>query len=118
MFKFKLKHVKGATFAPDGLSRREVQPGGEDGRADDDEIKEYEPLEDHPDWDYSVRLPEDFNDFKEAIDERGGYFQSIGNGPASIEDFGKELEMAKSEEQVKVGMVSGADEAGGLSVPQ
>jgi hypothetical protein len=37
MFNFKLKHVKGTNFPPDGLSRREAQPGDEEWPRRDEE---------------------------------------------------------------------------------
>ena len=130
MFHFKLKHVKGATFAPDGLSRREPQPGDEEWPPDEDGMDETIPPEDHPDWDYSCNQPKDFDEFKDFIDTRGGYSQaigenqgiiprnSIGYGPYSIEDFENELHMARLEEEVMSKHIRHAYTSEGLEVPQ
>ena len=118
MFHFKLKHVKGATFAPDGLSRREAQPGDEVYPPDEGDFEELEPPEDHPDWDYSIRQPEDFENFKDLIDERGGYTQTIGEAPKSIDEFETELERARAEERARLVVVRDAYKSEGLVVPQ
>jgi hypothetical protein len=118
MFQFKLKHVKGATFAPDGLSRRESQPGDEEWLPDEDGLDETVPPEDHPDWDYSGEQPEDFDNFKDTIDMRGGYTQSIGQGPSLMEDFMNELRMARSEEEAMSKHIRDAYKSEGLEIPQ
>ncbi|RXW11903.1 hypothetical protein EST38_g13952 [Candolleomyces aberdarensis] len=77
-FHFELSHVMGKTFPADGLSRRLPQPGDPPQREfeefmDGDPpdpityIKKYEGDED----------PLDFEDFKDKIDTRGGYYQEI-----------------------------------------
>src|SRR6201996_5661749 len=118
MFKFKLKHVKGATFAPDGLSRREPQPGDEVWPPDENDLEDCEPPEDHPDWDHSIKQPLDFDEFKDAIDERGGYLQSIGNGPRSVDEFATELERSREEEQARINIVKKAYKSEGRAIPQ
>jgi len=118
MFHFKLKHVKGATFAPDGLSRRELQPGDEEWPVNEDEFEDHEPPENHPEWDYSIRQPEDFENFKDHIDERGGYLQSVRKVPEPLEGFERLLEMARSEELVRSQIVRNTYESEGLPVPQ
>jgi len=118
MFKFRLKHVKGATFAPDGLSRREPQPGDEVWPPDENDFEDCEPPEDHPDWDHSIKQPLDFDEFKDAIDERGGYLQSIGNGPRSVDEFATELERSREEEQARINIVKKAYKSEGRAIPQ
>src|ERR1700743_3457785 len=116
MFHFKLKHVKGATFPPDGLSRRDPQPGDEEWPPDDDGLEEAVPPEDHPDWDYSCEQPKDFDEFKDIIDTRGGYVQSVGGAPHSIEDFEQELERARLEEEAMSKHIINAYNSEGLPV--
>jgi len=91
MFHFTLRHKAGATFGPDGLSRRP--------KHDDDPV--YEPCSD--DEEQEVELPKfevadptepqplPIEDFVDQIDTRGGYFQGIAD---SLDDFAKELETA------------------------
>jgi hypothetical protein len=53
MFKFKLKHTKGVNFPPDGLSRREAQPGDEEWpRRDEEDLEPNGPPSRHEGWDY------------------------------------------------------------------
>src|SRR6202000_3256238 len=118
MFKFKLKHVKGSTFAPDGLSRRIAQPGDEEWPWDEDEFEDCEPPEDQPDWDHSAKQPLDFGEFRDNIDERGGWLQSIGEAPESILEFEKDLEMHRAEERDRMRIVKDAYKSEGLTVPQ
>lgn len=73
MYHFQLKHVAGKSFGPDGLSRREGQPGDEEfehSEENDDgkngPLDYVKPNEFDPD-------PLPFEDFKEQIDTRGGY---------------------------------------------
>jgi hypothetical protein len=73
MFHFSLRHVAGKTFAADGLSRREPQAGDEVFPNSEEEYeKEFEevPYEQAPDADD----PLEFDEFRETIDTRGGYF--------------------------------------------
>ena len=77
MFHFTLKHVQGLTFAADGLSRRKPQPGDEECPNPDEGLDEYEPPENHEDWDYNIPQPLDFDEFKDTIDTRGGYSQQV-----------------------------------------
>ena len=91
MYHFTLRHKAGATFGPDGLSRRTAQ--------DDD--PSYEPCSD--DEEDTVELPTfevadateppplPIEDFVDKIDSRRGYYQGIAN---SIDDFKSELEKA------------------------
>jgi hypothetical protein len=92
MFHFKLRHVPGKTFGPDGLSRREKQMGDETYPPDEDSEEINEP----PDLIIleEAEKPLDFEDFKKEIDTRGGYSQEL---PKSINCFSKEIEKAKDQ---------------------
>src|ERR1700753_1209587 len=74
MFHFKLRHVRGLTFSPDGLSRRKPQPGDEVHPNPEEGLDEYHSPEAHKDWDYEIPQPYGFDEFKHSIDTRGGYF--------------------------------------------
>jgi hypothetical protein len=94
MFQFTLRHKAGATFGPDGLSRRP--------KHDDDPV--YEPCSD--DEEQEVELPEfevadpsepqpsAIEEFVDQIDTRGGYFHGIA---ASLSEFDEELETADAQ---------------------
>ena len=89
MFHFKLQHVQGKTFAADGLSRRDAQPG-------DDVYPNSEENMDEPSGILEV-LPDknggdpplDFEEFKDQIDTRGGYVLSLA---LSVDDFFDEID--------------------------
>ena len=89
MFHFKLQHVQGKTFAADGLSRRDAQPG-------DDVYPNSEENMDEPSGVLEV-LPDknggdpplDFEEFKDQIDTRGGYVLSLA---LSVDDFFDEID--------------------------
>ena len=90
MYHFTLRHKAGATFGPDGLSRRPVQPGdppinitSED---EEDETMPGPPITEIVD--NTEPQPLEISDFVDNIDSRGGYIQGIAN---SIKDFDKEL---------------------------
>jgi hypothetical protein len=89
MFHFQLKHVPGATFAPDGLSRRDPHPGDEVFKNSEEGYDENAPPEDHEDVDETGPMPLDFEEFKHKIDTRGGYLQ-MGESADSPEDFANE----------------------------
>jgi hypothetical protein len=88
MYHFTLRHKAGATFGPDGLSRRPTQ----------DNDPAFDPCSD--DEDVEIGLPEfvvadpsepkplDILDFVDQIDTRTGYFYGIAN---SVEDLEEEL---------------------------
>jgi len=94
LYHFTLRHKAGATFGPDGLSRRP--------KHDDDPV--YEPCSD--DEEQEVGVPEfevadptepsplPIEDFVDQIDTRGGYFYGIAN---SLDDFTEELESADTQ---------------------
>jgi len=80
MYHFTLRHIPGKTFAADGLSRRDAQPGDDEYPPDKDWIDkpegslkfEYPDLENGvPDADKNELL--EFDEFKDEIDTRGGY---------------------------------------------
>ena len=118
MFHFKLKHVKGANFPPDGLSRRDPQPGDEEYPNNEIGLDENPSPENHSEWDYSIPQPLAFDEFKEGIDERGGYFQSMEGTAGSIKDFDDELLVAYDQEQVFMTKVADAYASEGLVMPQ
>lgn len=88
LFHFVLKHKAGATFGPDGLSRRARQPT-------DPEPEPYSD-DDEPAWgppeviiaDPSETQPLPIEEFVDEIDYRGGYFQGSA---LDIDDFKEEL---------------------------
>ena len=90
MFHFTIKHVAGKIFGPDGLSRREVQPGDKEYPLDEDS-GETNPI-------LKIILMEgvppllEFDDFKDQIDSRGGYLQTLAT---SVSCFKNELDRAK-----------------------
>lgn len=84
MFHFKLKHVKGATFPADGLSRKDPSPNDQRVDPKDDgpihEAFEYEQEEGAED-------PLEFESFKTIIDTRGGYYQTLAQSVEDVEDL-------------------------------
>ena len=98
MFQFTLRHKAGATFGPDGLSRRL--------RHDDDVV--HEPCSDDEEEEHEIPAfevadatepqPLPIEDFVDKIDTRGGYFHGIAE---SLEDFSEEMKQAdlKREEE-------------------
>ena len=97
MFHFELRHVAGKTFGPDGLSRRDEQPGDE----------KYPPDEDLADINKPPILqieegsepPLDFNEFKDSIDTRGGYMHGLA---LSVNCFEKEIAQATERKQEEI----------------
>src|ERR1700753_3031656 len=83
MFHFKLKHVRGLVFSPDGLSRRRPQPGDEVYPNPEEGYDENPSPAVHEDWDYSIPQPYQFEEFKDEIDTRGGYlFERVDTAEA------------------------------------
>src|ERR1700742_783028 len=83
MYHFTLRHVPGKTFGPDGLSRRDPQPGDEKPLAIEEDIDEHNgPLAfEYPDLENGIdgaedNIPLEYDEFKTHIDTRGGYYQS------------------------------------------
>ena len=112
MYHFELHHVAGKTFGADGLSRREGQPGDEEFQHPtevDDEINgppSYVKVnEEDPD-------PLEFEEFKDEIDNRGGYVQSTflaqpeePREAKSVSCFQQELNLARKEMLAEQNMV-------------
>ena len=94
MFHFELRHVPGSCFGPDGLSRRSEQPGDEKYPPDEDggEINKPPILI----MDEGVKPPLPFDEFKNDIDTRGGYLQSLAS---SVSCFEKEITQAVQQRQ-------------------
>ena len=92
MFHFIIKHIAGKSFGPDGLSRREVQPGDEEYLPDEDS-GETDPI---PKIMLTKRVPSllKFNDFKDQIDSRGRYLQTLAT---SASCFKNELDRARQD---------------------
>lgn len=126
MFHFQIKHVKGMTFSPDGLSRRKRQPGDPDYENPEEGLDDNPPPEDHSDWDQEIPQPMGFDDFKHNIDTRGGYLHEIvyeedSDVPdiaTSCEQFHCECDAAY-EEQIRIdAAIKRAYEDEGLIMPQ
>lgn len=88
MFQFKLRHIKGATFPADGLSRRKKMPG-------DEEYSGSEAEDEHPPLEFEMEEgaipPQDFEDYKRVIDTRGGYYMHLARHADDIIEEIKEL---------------------------
>ena len=93
LFQFTLVHKQGATFGPDGLSRRPHYPGDEEysNPDEDEEIEEPPPkvVIDDP----TAPLPFDVKDFVDQIDKRKGFFNERA---ISVGDFRQEIQAAKT----------------------
>ena len=96
MYHFELRHVPGVCFGPDGLSRREQQPGDETYPDDEDtgEINDPPVLI----MEEGVEPPLPFDDFKGEIDTRGGYQQNLAQ---SVSCFGQEITRAVKQRQIE-----------------
>src|SRR5271156_4854262 len=94
MYHFDIRHVAGKSFGLDGLSRREMQPGDEKYPNDEDVGKSLPP----PKIELTDGAPNplEFADFKNQIDTRGGYLQTLAK---SVECFSQELEKAKADSE-------------------
>lgn len=90
MFHFELRHVAGKTFGPDGLSRRDIQEGDETYPPDEDigEINKPPTMTVVKGSPY----PMEFDDFRDEIDTRGGYFRGLA---MSTKCFDREIEQAR-----------------------
>ena len=100
MYHFKLRHVPGVRFGPDGLSRREPQPGDEEYPPDEDAAEINEPLE--LIMEEGVEPPLPFEEFKNDIDTRGGYLQDLAE---SISCFEQEVTKAVHRRQMEGNVV-------------
>ena len=94
MYHFVLRHKAGATFGPDGLSRRPTQPGDPPiDISSEDEADEVEPGPPVVEIvDATEPQPLAIKDFVDEIDSRGGYFYGIAS---SVKDIKQELEKAQ-----------------------
>ena len=90
MFHFKLRHVAGRCFGPNGLSRCEKQEGDEEYLPDDNYLEIKGPLEFIMMEGAEPPLP--FEEFKEAVDRRGGFYFWLVK---SEEDFKEEVEQVE-----------------------
>lgn len=106
LFHFTIRHKAGATFGPDGLSRRPRQPTDPDPVPDSDE--EGEEYAGPPDLIHAEpRSPDPLpiEDFADKIDTRGGYILGIAR---SYKDISKELheaDMDRIAEQAQLKLV-------------
>ena len=96
MFHFELRHVPGKTFGPDGLSRRDEQPGDEQYPPDEDggEINDPPILT----MEEGVEPPLPFDEFKNDIDTRGGYLQKLAE---TVSCFEQEIRQAVERRQME-----------------
>jgi hypothetical protein len=72
MFHFKLKHVPGERFAPDGLSRRDPHPGDKVFANSEEGYDQNLPPEDHEDVDLMGPQPLEFEEFKHLMIREAG----------------------------------------------
>ena len=111
LYHFVLRHKAGATFGPDGLSRRPVQKDDPpfDPCSDDEEVDTGPPAFEVADP--SEPQPLAIEDFVDQIDSRGGYFHGIAK---SLDDFKEELSKADiGRFQEKDGLQSNLNKAKG-----
>jgi hypothetical protein len=100
MFQFTLRHKAGATFGPDGLSRRPMQEGDpiHEPCSDDEEEKDEE-------IDFEVADPNeppplDIKEFVDQIDTRHGFLHNVAE---SLDNFATELreaDVARNKERI------------------
>ena len=88
LFQFTLRHKAGATFGPDGLSRRPVQKGDPKHELCSDDEDEGTGEIAFEVVDHTEPQPLDIMEFVDQIDTRHGFLQNIAE---SIEDFTIEL---------------------------
>ena len=100
MFHFEIRHVAGKTFGPDGLSRRDEQPGDEKYPEDEDCGESNPPP--NVILTEGVPVPLNYEDFKNEIDSRGGYLQTLAS---SVQCFHQELERSRRNRVVEETMV-------------
>jgi hypothetical protein len=104
MYHFTLRHIPGKTFAADGLSRRDRQPGDDEYLPDNDWVDEPEgPLKfEYPNLENNVPdaeadLPLEFEDFKDEIDTRGGYQITVAQVWSFMNSVNEDLLQTKDE---------------------
>ena len=91
LFHFTLVHKVGATFGPDGLSRRPHYPGDEEYSNPDEEEETDEPPPKVVYDDPAGPLPFDIKEFHDQIDKRKGFFNTRAK---SVDDFQHEIRAA------------------------
>ena len=100
MFHFTLKHKKGKTFGPDGLSRRDPAPGDPVfANSEEYEDEPYGP----PEIDLGSASEEELHnikDFADVIDNRGGYMLGCAT---LIRDIKAECLKQQKEDQMLLG---------------
>ena len=92
LFQFTLRHKAGATFGPDGLSRRPVQKGDPKHELCSDDEDEGTGEIAFEVVDHTEPQPLDIMEFVDQIDTRHGFLQNVAE---SIEDFATELKEAE-----------------------
>jgi hypothetical protein len=100
LYSFTLRHKAGATFGPDGLSRRSVQEGDPSFEPCSDDEDEEVKLPRFEVADPSEPQPLPIEEFVDQIETRRGYFYGIAE---SVDNFRKELDEAdrwRAQEQV------------------
>ncbi len=123
MFHFRIRHVKGKTFTPDGLSRRDVQPGDEE-YPNTDEVPEMNLPGMDAGWDYSIPQPYEFDGFKDKIDTRGGYLNAIfakeerESYERVLDSFAADCIKAHRDDAEEAEMVNRAYSVEGFEMPQ
>lgn len=104
LFQFAIRHKAGATFGPDGLSRRPRQPTDPESVPASDDDTDDEPNGPpefiFADPDGSMPLP--IEDFVDEIDSRGGYFQGIASSYKDISEEFKFADLAREQERAEV----------------
>src|SRR5271168_108951 len=101
MYHFDIRHVAGKSFGPDGLSRREMQPGDKQ-YPDDEDAGEIDPPPNLVMTD-GAQPPLEFEDFKNEIDTRGGYLLQSAK---SVESFSEELSRARRNSDMEKSMIN------------
>ena len=86
MYHFTLRHKSGKTFGPDGLSRRDRYPGDP---VHETPIEFQDEIAGPPDFEYAEGEqdePLDIEEFKDQIDNRGGYLQGVARSYLDIQE--------------------------------
>lgn len=103
MFHFTIRHKAGATFGPDGLSRRPRQPTDpEEAPISDDEDDDPVGPPEMVLADSEIESPFPVESFVDQIDSRGGYFLGIANSYMDISVELMEADLEREKEKTKV----------------
>lgn len=86
LYHFTLVHKSGRTFGPDGLSRRDPQPGDPERVNPDADLDEPVLPLNFINPEAGIDDPLEFDDFKKDIDSRGGYIQKLALDVADFEE--------------------------------